>query len=384
MRGSMRSRSVDKLEGAARSGGAGNSAVSKDSKPQKRGAAAVREGRAVGSSLESHDSGAAMVDGGKSGVSIQRNDKRRLARRKKEPLVVSTIKQAWNKEKVKQRKTYGKTQSSPSTEDISLLGSQVLPGEELSGDEEYWQQRRDRNLPKVSNESETEKVGRWLGDTTSGEYMDLASQPNPSQSSVSTPTNRPYLPPRDLPDISPLDRGPARPVPPQPLSPLDTNTLGQSHSNRMQTKMKKQNQLWDKMKTGSKSQTPSPGMMEGSSPLPSPTPPYTSPTMSQLIPNSCQVEVNDTFDNLIPALKSQPLQAPKLGPAPSSPALFCSQMSSLDDSLPMLLSPGVSININKSLESEDSGDEARRKEGMTDGGECGFKTVEMRPEGRKG
>ena len=52
--------------------------------------------------------------------------------------------------------------------------------------------------------SKTDQVGRWLGDTSTGEYLDLASRPNPSQSSVSTSSSKSFLPPREVPDISPL------------------------------------------------------------------------------------------------------------------------------------------------------------------------------------
>ena len=84
----------------------------------------------------------------------------------------------------------------PITENFSLQASQIIPGEELFGEEEYYQERRERNLPNVSTISKTDKVGQWLGDTASGEYMDLASQHNPSQISVSTPLRRSFLPPR--------------------------------------------------------------------------------------------------------------------------------------------------------------------------------------------
>jgi len=272
---------------------------------------------------------------------VKNPGKRRLARKKKEPLVVSTIKQAWNKQKVMQRKTYSKAPSTPSTANLSLQASQVLPGEELSGDEEYFEERRKRNLPKVA--TEVDKVGRWLGDSSTGEYVDLSSQPNPSQSSVSTPANKSSLPPRELPDISPLDTGITR-TEPLPLSPLDTNTMEQASNKvsgggvvKSKRKIQKQNHLWDKM-IGKKTLTPSP--MNSDTSVLSP-----SPTMSQVMPNSCQVEVNDTFDNLIESKK-----------APTAPgSLFCSQMSSLDDSLPALLSPGVSLNIINSLESDSGG-----------------------------
>ena len=82
-----------------------------------------------------------------------------------------------------QRKTYIKSLSTPSGENISLLGSQAFPGEELSGEQKYWQERRrERDLPKVATESKTDLVGRCIV-----EYLDLGSQPTPSQNSDISP-----------------------------------------------------------------------------------------------------------------------------------------------------------------------------------------------------
>ena len=98
--------------------------------------------------------------------------------------------------------------------------------------------------------SKTDQVGRWLGDMSTGEYMDLASQPNPSQSSVSTSSSKSFLPLREVPDISPLDRGTTHPV---PLSPLDTNTQDlTTNTAGVHIKIKTQDQLWDKMKDDGK------------------------------------------------------------------------------------------------------------------------------------
>ena len=188
-------------------------------------------------------------------------------------LVESTVYHAWSKEKGKQMKNLSKATATPSAE----LGSQVLTGEELSGDEEHWHERRKTDLPKVDM-VKTDQWGKWLG-TSTEEHMD---QPNHGQSSMCSLSNRSFC---EIPDISSIDGGITHLVP-LPMSPIDIDTLDQvttiteGHSN-----IKKQNLLGDKM-TGKLTQTPSAGRLETSSWS-------SSATTLRVMPSSCQVDEHD-------------------------------------------------------------------------------------------
>lgn len=279
--------------------------------------------------------------------------KRKLKRKKKEPLMNSALKQAWNKDKTKQRKTYGKSSSEQVALDTSI-DRDILPGEELSGDEEYWEERRKLKLPNVPSESKENQVNKWVEDNGDRKYVDVFSQPNPSQDSVSTPSANSFAPPRrELTGVSPLPFI-EKPIT-GPLSTLDSNTLSSKSSIHVNKKIKKQNQLWDNM-VGLNNPDPKISNETIESDL------TVSPTISQIIPNSCQVDINDTFDKLMPS-KEDKLEIPPVVKHPLSkthqpPTLFCSQMSALDDSLPVMLSPGVGSGIIKRLEDDNFGDDA--------------------------
>ena len=206
----------------------------------------------------------------------------------------------WLNQKAKARKTYGKQSKEDYIDDDEL--SPALTGEELSGDNTF---ARKGKLPLVSVDTADDKVGKWL---------DMSSQPTASQSSVSTP-NRNYSKPINVPDVSPF-----------PLSPLDLNITKKI----------------DKRNTG-------PVKITGVKPVNDKSIDDTIP-FTQTVPNSCPVEINDTFDKLLSAGKNMKTANAAASEVDKEQYEFlCSQKS--DISMSGFISPEASKKIIEALES---------------------------------
>ena len=226
---------------------------------------------------------------------------------------------AWMGNKELDRKTYGrrKTQGPESCSE-----SPVYPGEEVSGDEEFWRRGK---LPLVTADSREDKVDRWLVG------VDPASQPSPGQRNVSTPRgektpDRRFLGQNEdnLSDLSPFTT--------HALSPVDMNVM--------------------KSKAGDRRVS-----MEDTV------------ILSLGVQSSCPVEVNDTFDKMVLNGRNnkKPLETLQ------EQEIVCSQVSS--DSMPPLISPSVAISVLKTLETSTESDDLSDLEGVKGIGKLGAEKI---------
>ena len=215
---------------------------------------------------------------------------------------------AWMTKKESDRKTYGRQIRRglvPGSE------SPVYPGEEVSGDEEFWRRGK---LPLVTADNRQDKVTRWL----EGAGVDPASQPSPGQRNFSTPARGEKTPDRkflgqkedNLSDISPCTS--------HPLSPVDINVLQNKGGRRVS--------MDDTV------------------------------ILSLGIQNSCPVEVNDTFDKMVLNGIKKPFEHLQ------EQEVVCSQVSS--DSMPPLISPSVAVSVLKTLETSTEYDDLSDLEGV--------------------
>ena len=223
----------------------------------------------------------------------------------------------WMDRKEPARKTYGRRERDG---DLLESESSAYTGEELPTDEEFWRRGR---LPLVTSDSREDKVNRWLVEVEPG------SQPSPGQRKVSTPKveralDKKHLGEKEvnlsghlsdhLSDLSPFT---------QPLSPVDLNVLNGKAGDRRVS-------------------------MEDTV------------LLSQEIPSSCPVEVNDTFDKFVLQGKVKALEQP----LKSEHEIICAQTSS-SGSMPPLISPSVAVNVLKTLETSTESDDRSDIEGET-------------------
>ena len=214
---------------------------------------------------------------------------------------------SWMAKKELDRKTYGRQ----IRRGLVPGSSPVYPGEEVSGDEEFWRRGK---LPLVTADNRQDKVSRWL----EGVGVDPASQPSPGQRNFSTPARGEKTPDRrflgqkedNLSDISPCTS--------HPLSPVDMNVLQNKGGRRVS--------MDDTV------------------------------ILSLGIQNSCPVEVNDTFDKMVLNGKKKPFEHLQ------EQEVVCSQVSS--DSMPPLISPSVAVSVLKTLETSTESDDLSDLEGV--------------------